>query len=225
MQPASEWVRGWCTLGGMQILYRKGDAGCASLAAMSWCREYARPSPHLPHRARFPSRTDMMGVVAENRLTVAALHTRLRSCESVRLMMPCSIAAAELPPYSPVAQARPPAVQGACMGVQRPSFRYLHPLFRAQACLGLLALTLNHRCQSNNRTPPVLAAGGRAPGQAGAGGRGQPAGAPAGGRRRPRLSSAGVGAGEGSRATCGCRPSQGAHRLPAPMRQCFLTPA
>lgn len=48
---------------------------------------------------------DVMGYVVENRLTVAALHQRLRGAGSVQMLMPGSVAAAELPPYSPLAQA------------------------------------------------------------------------------------------------------------------------
>jgi hypothetical protein len=48
-----------------------------------------------------------MGHVAENRLVAAALHDRLRARGgAVELLMPRGIAAAELPPYHPVAQVR-----------------------------------------------------------------------------------------------------------------------
>lgn len=50
---------------------------------------------------------DVMGHVAENRLVAAALHDRLRARGgAVELLMPRGIAAAELPPYHPVAQVR-----------------------------------------------------------------------------------------------------------------------
>lgn len=55
---------------------------------------------------------DALGFVVEDALAAAALHQRLRSCTSVRLMAPA--AAAVLPPYSPVAQARRAAA--ACAG-------------------------------------------------------------------------------------------------------------
>lgn len=47
---------------------------------------------------------DAMGFVVENRLLVAALHERLKAHSAVQRLMPSSVTAAELPPYSPVAQ-------------------------------------------------------------------------------------------------------------------------